>query len=91
MHNDTRSGITLLAGGWKLKISHATVDDTARYSCSAVSVAGETEKFFDLVVLGMYSEALPYVLFTKVLPYYSIRFKNHTRYNILCSIQSIIM
>ena len=38
--------------GWKLEIRSAKVDDTARYSCKAKNIAGEAEKYFDLLVLG---------------------------------------
>ncbi|CAH1786157.1 unnamed protein product, partial [Owenia fusiformis] len=45
------SRLTFLDLGWKLKIQHSQVEDTGRYFCRAISIAGENEKFFDLNVL----------------------------------------
>lgn len=38
--------------GWKLQIEPAEVSDSARYSCKAVNIAGNSEKYYDLNVLG---------------------------------------
>ena len=38
--------------GRKLQINNAGVDDSARYSCVARNLAGESEKNFDVNVLG---------------------------------------
>lgn len=46
------SSVTILDSGWRLKIQRAEVSHTARYSCRARNLAGETEKHFDLNVLG---------------------------------------
>lgn len=38
--------------GKKLIIFSAQIDDTARFTCKAENVAGQTEKSFDLDVYG---------------------------------------
>ena len=49
---DNSSRFSLVDGGWKLEIDQAEVDDAARYSCRAKNVAGQSEKYYDLHVLG---------------------------------------
>ena len=51
IHNTSTTHI--LDGGWKLQILKTTVNNAGRYSCRAKNVAGESEKFFDLQVVGM--------------------------------------
>ena len=46
------SHLHLVDNGWKLRVRHARVADTGRYSCRAKNIAGETEKYYDLNVLG---------------------------------------
>jgi hemicentin len=42
--------VKILNGGQELEISSSDIDDTARYTCVARNLAGETEKNFDLDV-----------------------------------------
>jgi hemicentin len=44
----------ILENGMKLKVTFAEVKDSARYSCRAVNVAGQSEKYFDLNILGKF-------------------------------------
>lgn len=46
------STMHIMDNGWKLQLNKVTVKDAGRYSCRAKNVAGESEKFFDLVVIG---------------------------------------
>ena len=50
--NTTRRFI--LDDGWRLQIVDAEIADSTRYSCHAKNVAGESEKYYDLNVLGGY-------------------------------------
>ncbi|XP_064650190.1 hemicentin-1-like isoform X2 [Lineus longissimus] len=49
--NTSDPRIEILENGYKLKVSFAKVRDSARYSCRAVNVAGQSEKYFDLNIL----------------------------------------
>ena len=44
----------LLNDGWTLKILSVTEHDSARFTCRAKNIVGQSEKAFDLNVLGMY-------------------------------------
>ncbi len=46
------SRLTILDSGYKLEIRQSNMDDTGRYSCRAKNIAGDSEKYFDLSVLG---------------------------------------
>jgi hypothetical protein len=40
--------------GYRIRLAAAGVGDAARYSCRATNVAGQSDKFYDLSVLGEY-------------------------------------
>ena len=44
--------IKILDRGWRLKIKNAEMSHTGRYTCVAKNIAGESEKIYDLNVLG---------------------------------------
>jgi len=46
------SKVFILDNGWRLLIDGAEVKHTGRYSCRAKNKAGQTDKFYDLHVLG---------------------------------------
>ena len=50
--NSSDARFQILDGGLRLKVNFAKVRDSARYSCRAVNVAGQSEKYFDLNILG---------------------------------------
>ena len=52
----TTGRMEILDDGRELMIRHADVDDTARYTCIARNLAGETEKNIDLTVQGQFHQ-----------------------------------
>ena len=55
------SDVFLMDNGWRLRIESADEGHTGRYSCRAKNVAGESEKYFDLLVLGESNTRLEYI------------------------------
>lgn len=56
--DEESANVKILDNGWRLHIKNAEVSHAARYTCRAKNVAGDTEKNYDLSVLGNHDRTL---------------------------------
>lgn len=52
--NEELANVKILDSGWRLQIKNAEASHAARYTCRAKNIAGESEKNYELSVLGKY-------------------------------------